>query len=447
MSQIIRNSPPKHLLILGVVYLVLLFRMIWFVDQHAVNVLFWDQWDFLIHLFNGNTNLWDHFTLQHGPHRQGLGGVIISLLYPLSGWNVRVETFIAVALIAVSAFIALVIKGKIFGKLHWLDSIIPMTYFTLLQYEILIGTPNLAHGPVPLLLVTATAFMLTVDNQILRAVGLVVLLLFTTYTGFAIFSGIVVIVLFIFFSFNPSTFTMKVWNLGALILSIAIFASFFINYYQTPAADGFQFPYPKPLKYLEFVSLQFGAAFGIPSVLLDTRLSYYLVLFFSAGLVTVLIAITVYYALRMAIHIDKFSVIIFYLASFTLLFFVFTAIGRVFLGIHAAYSSRYVSYSIPGIVALYFVIIKIKRSPKLRSIMVAGILVIFVLKEVSVHFRNVINRFSDGKRNWVECYLQNRNIEECNRKANFSVYPDDQRIKQKLKYLEENNLSFFKDTE
>lgn len=122
MIPYLKTSNPKHLLLLAGVFLVLLFRMVWFVDQHAVNVLFWDQWDFLIYLFNGNTNLWDHFTLQHGPHRQGLGGVIISLLYPLSGWNVRVESFVAVALVAISAIFAIAIKGKLFGKLHWLEA-------------------------------------------------------------------------------------------------------------------------------------------------------------------------------------------------------------------------------------------------------------------------------------------------------------------------------------
>jgi hypothetical protein len=65
-----------------------------------------------------------------------------------------------------------------------------LAYFTLLQYEIFVGTPNLAHGPVPILLITLTAFVLTLKNQKVRNMLLVLFLFLTTYTGFAIFSGL-----------------------------------------------------------------------------------------------------------------------------------------------------------------------------------------------------------------------------------------------------------------
>lgn len=231
-----------------------------------------------------------------------------------------------------------------------------------------------------------------------------------------------------------------------MILSIAIFDTFFINYFPAPAVDCFQFPHHKPLQYLEFSFLQFGFALGAPT-LLNFPNGYYPIMLYSAIVFSVLMAIFGLSALRVIKFLDKISLIIFFLASFTLLFIAFTAIGRVCLGLHGAFASRYVTYAIPGIIALYFAIIHIKIPPKLRYIFLSGLLALLLLKEISVHFRSGINWYSDGKRNWVDCYLENRNIEECNRKVNFKVYPVDERIEQKLKFLEENNLSFFKDND
>jgi hypothetical protein len=373
--------------------------------------------------------------------------VFISVIYPLSGWNVRVEVFIAVAFVAISCILALVIKGRLFGKLHWTDTFIPLAYFTLLQYEIFIGTPNLAHGPIPIFLITLTAFILTVNNQKIRAISLVVLAFFSTYTGFAIFSGILIVAILILFSLRSPTLTLKLWNVGALIFSIAIFGSFFINYFHAPAVDCFQFPHHKPLQYLEFSFLQFGAAFGWPSTMLNFERSYYLVLLFSAMLFSILLALFGYYSIRAIRFMDKKSLLIFYLASFTLLFIAFTSIGRVCLGIHAAFSSRYVTYAIPGIIAIYFGIISFEKPLKLKYLFLSGILVLLFVKEISVYYRNGISWYSDGKKNWVHCYRENHSIEDCNRKANFKVYPDETRIVEKLNYLETNNLNFFKDND
>lgn len=47
-------------------------RLFALVDRHAVNILFWDQWDFFGPLFRDH-NLWDIFSWQSGPHRMGIG--------------------------------------------------------------------------------------------------------------------------------------------------------------------------------------------------------------------------------------------------------------------------------------------------------------------------------------------------------------------------------------
>jgi hypothetical protein len=261
----IRNSNRFHLLILSLAFTISLARLIRFVDQNTVNVLFWDQWDFLTLLFKGNLNLWDHFTLQHGPQRQGLGGVFLALLYPLSGWDVRVEVLVSVALFAISCLIALAVKGRLWGKFHWADSVIPLLYFSLLQYETFTGTPNLAHGPFPVLLITLTAYILTLNPAPLKAVLLAGLVFLTTYTGFALFSGLAIIGWLFVFVLKAESRNEIYWNARGLVLSLAFFGSFFYSYKHAPAVDCFQFPHPRPLEYLEFACLQFGTAWGSPN--------------------------------------------------------------------------------------------------------------------------------------------------------------------------------------
>jgi len=447
LNHIWKNTSPKHLVILALVYLILLFRLLWFVNYNAVNVLIWDQWDFLTHLFSGNHNLWDNFLLQHGPHRQGLGGALLAIIYPFSGWNVRVEVFVAVGLVAISCLLALVVKGKLFGRFHWADSVIPLAYFSLLQYEIFVGTPNLAHGPVPILLITSTAFVLMLKNQKVRNALLILLVFLTTYTGFAIFSGLVVMSLLFLFSIKAKSIGERLWNVIPLIISMVIFGSFFINYNHAPAVDCFQFPHPKPLQYLEFAFLQFGTAWGSPNLITFPH-GYYPIMLFSAGVFTTLFAIFSFYTYRTMKTTDEQSVVIFYLALFTLLFLAFTAIGRVCLGLYGASASRYVTYSIPAMVAIYFGLLAgaplLKLKKMVSSAAILGLVLLFAAKEISIlQSQSNINWNREGKINWVNCYLKERNIEYCDQQTQYKLYPDSRMIEERIKYLEENNLSFF----
>src|SRR3972149_747925 len=84
---------PSHLWLpmgVGAVTLFLAFRLFRFIDHYAVDVLFWDQWAFWGGLFDGS-DPWALWRWQHGPHRQGLGGLVVAATAWLTGWNVRAE--------------------------------------------------------------------------------------------------------------------------------------------------------------------------------------------------------------------------------------------------------------------------------------------------------------------------------------------------------------------
>lgn len=438
-----------EILVVGAAYLILLVRLLWFVDQNAVNILFWDQWDFLTPLFNESKNLWGIYSHQHGPHRQGLGGLLMAVIYPLSDWNVRVEVFTSVGIMAFSCWMALLIKKRLWGKYSWTDIFIPMAFFTLLQFEIFIATPNLSHGSLPVFLVTLTAFLLTFENQIIRALGLASVVFLSTYTGFAIFSGILVMFLMVIFSVKSSTTKIRFWNIAALAMSLIFFLSFFLHYQFMPAVDCFQFPHPRPFEYLEFSVAQFGCAWGIwnvsayPQTLLLKQIITY-------SLFITILLIAAFFAFQTIRTQDKKSVVIFYLSSFTIIFIFFTAIGRVCLGIEVSHASRYIPYTIPGMLALYFTFLIIGKLPeipaRIKTLLMLTLFMLMTFREVvTIRNTDAVNHYRDAKINWSKCYLENNDINYCNEKVSFQVYPNNDRIKDKLEYLKVRKLNFFKE--
>lgn len=430
------------------VYLILLIRLVWFVHLHSVNVLFWDQWDFLSPVFSESSNLWEIFSLQHGPHRQGLGGLVLAFLYPLSAWDVRVEAFLALGIMAVSCWMAIIIKKRLWGKIHWTDAAIPFIYFTLLQYEIFIGTPNPAHGPLPVFLVTSTAFVLTMDKPIVRAFALALLVFFAAYTGFAIFSAIPVMIILLIISLKSPSSKIRIFNGLGFLLSLIFFVSFFINYQHAPAVDCFQFPHPQPFEYLEFSVFQFGAAFGLVPVATFPFTSWFMVI--PAGFLFLsLLAACVFFAYKTIFFRNIESLPMFYLTAFTLLFITFTAIGRVCLGVEASRSSRYIAYATPGILALYFLVLIVrnqtKLKPQLKNLIFFGFFTLMIFKELAIIPQtNTINWYTKGKEEWVKNYLEYHDIKFCDSVSGFKVYPDERSIQAKMEYLESKKLNFFK---
>src|SRR5215211_6693108 len=59
------------------------YRFFALINTYAVNLLFYDQWDFYNPLFR-EQGLWDLFSYQHGPHRQGLGEIVIKIVAGLT---------------------------------------------------------------------------------------------------------------------------------------------------------------------------------------------------------------------------------------------------------------------------------------------------------------------------------------------------------------------------
>ena len=138
--------------------------------------------------------------------------------------------------------------------------------------------------------------------------------------------------------------------------------------------------------------------------------------------------------------------IILVLITFTLVFTLNLAVGRVCLGLGSASSSRYQTYLIPGFFALYLFAVTRKKVP-LRGITFC--LLCFLVTTFSVG-TNATAYFQDvyqGKQRWKQAYLQTEDIYLSNRISEFAIHPNPSHteLKRKLDYLKEHGLNLYLD--
>jgi hypothetical protein len=429
------------LLAITAVVVALGYKFFRFIYDYAVNIFYWDQWDFLTPFFQGRTALTSLFLAQHGPPRLGLGLISLKLLYPATHWSTRAESFLIGGCIFAAMLLALLLKRRLFGAFSYSDVAIPLLFLTLMQYETFIGPSNPAYSAVPLLfiLLYCLAFLLT--NRLLRY-GLVLLLnLLLIYTGFGLFIGAVTIGVFgleCYWNLRRAGRAPLAQSIGGLLIACGSLASFFVHYRFAPAVECFEFPYHNLMAYPWFLAVLFSAFLGPRQpVFLVTAIGTVVLLAAAVALVIQ------FYRLLRSEH-DRASLAGFVLLSYSLLFSINTAIGRVCLGLpDAAQSPRYSTLLIPAYLGIYFCLLSIARS-QIRNIALALFLILIIPGGVVIP-NYAGHKLADGKRAWATCFLRAHDVAYCDQTTGFPLYPSPERtgLRRKLEFLEERRLSFF----
>lgn len=417
-------------------------RQLQFVNAKSVNVLYWDQWDFYLPVFHGE-GWWAMFTRQHGPHREGVGLVVMRIVDILSGWNSRADAFAeSVVLIAAAGLgIRLALRFGIPGRSLALVAI-PLVFFDVLQYEIFVGSVNLSHGAMPVLMFMAYCLCWFHTGTAWRVPVISALTFLLIFTGFGIFAGVLTPLILAVEAAHAMRArdgrhaAAAAAGVAACVASGILFAR---GYAFQPGAPGFAFPYPHPAQYLAFVGAMLGNFFGAP--LLST---FGIVL----GLVVAaaLAAICAWHARLLAIAgavREPKSVVLFCLSAFTLLYCADTAVGRVQLGPTAPLASRYVTLMIPGALALFLQLAALARRcawewPALAFAiaLVPGTCFLRPLDIVGV------NWYAQGKARWKAAYLETHDEAKADKAADFRIYPAP--VTDRLKYLEDRKLNLFR---
>jgi len=435
-----------HFLIF-VVYLLAGGRFFLLIYRYSVNILAWDQWDFDDATLFQHHSLWEMFCWQNGPHRQGLGAIFQVVIDPLIHWNSRYEALAVGGVIFVAALLGLLLKIRLFGSVDCCDVVIPLLFLTPLQYETLVAATNPAHGPLPLLLVVVYCFCWTMRNYRWKYISLLVSNFLLIYTGFGIFIGVVTpVLLALDFRRNARNLAAgrRRWSAGAMAISLASLASFFVHYRFQPYADCFVSASRSPSNYLRFIALMFAHVAGlrIPSLTLASILGLVVMFWILAGL-----SLAVKRMTRESETWPRDAVIAALLA-YGAIFCLSTAYGRLCLGLQSASSSRYTEYVVLGYLGLYFLALSISSRTLRRCL----ILILLALSLLSARRLNRIDAgglevMSGGKRAWRDCYLARHNVQECTALTGFRIYHNSSaaHMQEKLDFLERHHLNLYED--
>jgi hypothetical protein len=425
------------------VSLALAIRLAWFVNRYTVNILFWDQWDFLAGLFAG-VDPWTLFRWQHGPQRQGMGNLVTAAIFGATGWNARVDAAASAVVIALAGVAALWLVKRASGSLRPWDLVVPLIFLTTTNAETYVVAPNLAHGPLPVLFLMGYALALTADSHAMRCAALVIINFFAVNTGFTLLLGAVTPLLLLVLASAPRLSGRERMMYGAAIAtSLASVGLFLGDFVPASATDCFQFPHDRPWDYVSYAGFVLARPFGFIAGVTTPQL-------WVAGSIAIgMAAFVAYVTFRMlrSRGVSKLWLVASFLGGFTMLFAATSAVGRICLGFDSANATRYIPYVMPGILAVYLVLRRTAQASPIAHAMLPVFLVACILKENDELSRNEAIDYLRYKQRWRDCYLSMHDIDACDAWAGHAVYPlpEVTDLQRKLDWLEARRLSFFRD--
>lgn len=426
---------------LGAFTLALL-RLAGLVSDAAVNVPYADQWDFLAPLFNGE-GPWSCFIQQHGPHRQGLGGVVQWALYSVTAWDVRAEAWFALIALFVTAIAATAVAVRLRGHLSPLHAVLPLIILSPLHWETLLFTTNVAHSILPLCMLLLLACALLIRSDLWRASLVGILGVLSVFTGFGFCTALAAMGVLAVTLTSAHTPATRRGGLITLAIITGGFALFFTNYRWDPAVPNWTFPVPDWWNYGTFAAY-------MTSTLLGLREKSLLAVVLGGGVFVTIAGVFVFSMLQLLrAHDPRRSAVIALLTGTSLVYAALTAYGRLPAGIEAAFMWRYTTLMMPAAIGLVLFLdaqLNRARPAWVRAGAMAGILAIALPIVLNVTPERLATVIASGKHRWIAAYQTTRDADQANVLSDFWVYPtprNPQHILKRLQWLEARHLSLF----
>ena len=434
-------TPRRVTWILALIVLALTLRLFAFVDRYSVNLLYWDQWEFLAGLFEG-ADYWTLFRWQHGPQRQGVVNLIMAIVLWATDWDARAISFAAAAVASLTALASLWLVKRVCETVTPWDAAVPLIFLTTANYETYTGAANLAHGPLPALFLIAYALTFTVPSHTSRATLIVLVNFLAINTGFTmLLSGITPVVLLLS-ALQPGLGTRERAAYGAaLILSLATAALFFRGFVFVTAVDCYEFPHDRPWEYLSFAGRLLARPFN-PAGRIGSGAWHW------HDAAAIASAAAFFYAGFRAVRGRGASTlwnVVSLLMAFTMAFAIVTAVGRVCLGLDGANSARYIPYVLPGILGVFIVLRSGLPAGRWRAVVLGVFVLLCGVKETSRQPRGGATGNAAVKQAWRDCYLTLHDIATCDERAGGPTSPNAEAIhlQQKLDWLEARRYNLF----
>jgi hypothetical protein len=411
-----------------------------YVLYFAAAAPFWDAWDFNSPIFNQDSLL-SVFTYQHGPHRQGLGGVIQYAALDLFKYNFKIISWLALCMIYLASFFYIsTLRSYNKKNLNFIYPLVFIFSVSFIGFEAITLNPNISHGSLPFLLVAIIIYLQSTKPLKNWMNGLIPLLLFlATFTGFSFiftFPFLLFSVLYFYFT--------KVNKFYYLILFLTFLLSclFFVNYNFNNSAVSCSavFDFKLLPQYFWFtvkilmIPLFGGSLFKIN----QSIFSLFAVVYF---------LILLYVSIRTLLNFKKYpkiSSVILSMIMYSLSYGFISAVGRLCLGSGAEFSSRYHFYMIPALFAIFiffanfstritFIFPFFLGRALAFSLLIANLLFISDTFKYESHHKNL-------KASWLDCVRNSSDINLCGKR--FPIYPDSHVIESRVKiFLERSKVS------
>jgi hypothetical protein len=431
-------------LLVAAVFLAMALRLLWMITRNEVNLLYYDEWDLYRKFIPHPGSSWlELFLYQPGPHRQGIGYILMEWIAAASHWNTRAMSFAVVAFTIASALLALVLKKCLFGEITCSDVIIPLLFLAPVQYEIFLGAANLPTTSLPLFQVILYALAWTVESAGWRYCWVLILNFLLIYCGYGFFAGILTPLLLALELTRALRLRRDAsQSVIAMLIALASLASFFVGYRFLPAAECFRFPYHPFVNHFWFVALMFANLLRLKGTGLAPTIM---------GLGLLLLAVWIFVGkLRDAWRMEpkrNDDHVMLALTGFSLLYAANAAVGRVCFGVEYGQSSRYAPYLFPVFLAFYFALLELRPQPRRTFTLTIYVIALAVAAVfLSPRDRRTIAYYHDGKAGWKACYLQRQDPVACTRETGFAIYPNPSsiQIRRELDYMQQDHLNLFR---
>ena len=389
----------------------------------AYNLVFSDHIDLFMRYFQ-NEDMASLFFQQHGPHRQGLGAIIMLPILDFANWDIRSLSYLTVFIMALSAVLLMMVMRH--KSIQLLPSIAIVTLILSLgSIELITITPNISHTALPILFSCLLLWLMLrfrLKGFWPNAIVIIIVML-SLFTGFGIFlfcSYLLVFTLYLISDMwhenklNNDKLVLAFFTYVALILSLVIF---FTNYTFSSAEGCAQTALSNIPSVINFsfaiASMPFGgSSLGMLSVPIG----------FSVMAMFTIISFLALRNIFICRSIDNFAILVLVVASGT--FVINAAIGRHCLGIDSAYASRYYQFVSLGVIGTLFALSMWCRERWSIAVKVLSLIIIGVtLFSVNPAMKRLGDGFSAHKNNFAVCVKQGGSVYDCNLK--FIIYPPD----------------------
>jgi len=441
MSRVLSYHLVEWLVVAGF-FIVLAVRQHQFVEHYAVNVVFWDQWDFYAP-FAGDT-LWHDFDHQQGSHRMGLGLLLGRLLVRCSHFNTRWDAF-AVNFLLMGAAILAAPLARLCGVRSPVALItIPPLFLNRSQFEQFICAADVSPAAVPLLLLMLLCLSLFIRSNALRLTAVALLSFVLIFTGYGFFAGTVATVLLaidITYQVRSANLKRALPSATALLFILATFWLFFCNYSMDVATAGTRLSGPRLIDYVNCLA-------GILSHNFAVRGGYAVTLIFGLSTFLGVVPLCASHArclLNDGVHHRPKHAAIFCLSAFSLLYCGNIVFGRTARGWHdVAITSRYITLLIPLGLAI-FLQFGTCRDPRLAKFLCVAFALWISYGAIALNAREwkQVAHFHNGQVAWRAEYRLSHDEDSANSAAHFKVYPSSHVITDRLRYLQDHQLNLF----